>query len=73
MVQAGSIRALPESDRAAVMSFVRSLKKDSPQSSLEMKDAPASASVNYMDSETFSAAKTRVFQQHAELLEKLSR
>ena len=67
------IKALSESDRAEVRSFVRSLKADSAQSGLEMKDAPASVAVNYMDSETFAAAKTRVFQQHADLLEKLSR
>ena len=67
------IKALPQSDKVAVMEFVRNLKTPPSQSGLEMKDAPAPSSVNYMDRETFTAAKKRVFQRHAELLDKLSK
>jgi len=67
------IKAMPKSEQAEVFAFVRNWEASEKKTGLELKEAPATASVNYMDRDTFSQAKDRVFQQHSELLQKLAK
>ena len=53
-----NIKRLSPEERKLVTDYVRSLKLKEP--------------VQYMDKETFEAAKTWVFNQHSELLKKLN-
>ena len=52
-----NIKRLSPEERKIVTDYVKSLKPKEP--------------VQYIDEETFQAAKTRVFNQHSELLNKL--